>query len=753
MLVTLLAAVLALAPSAAVAATTAGWASWQPLAGSAGAFTTTMQLPAGGFPAATVTTDSRGGQVGVQSGASIWMSAATPPGAVYGSSQNQSYLNLRPRADNATSPSTTTYTFERPTPAGGWSFVLGDIDADRAVVIARGEDGQLLTGAELGWQGGFNYCATTPSPACTGSAADVATFDPVSGEVLGNAAGLDTSGAAGWFSPTVPITSLTVFFFQRSGFPVYQTWFASLARDITGTVTHDVDGPLGGATLTLFGPDGTQLATTTSAADGTYSFPGYAAADGYTVEVTAPPAPPGHPGYFSLAPTILPADLSTTDATGIDFGIRDIVPIAVSGAVLTTDGEPVPGVTVTLTPVGGGDPFTAVTDSQGRYVVDDVPWDLVGGQPQEYEFSLGDLPPGFTEVSAPPNITVEVGQEEPSTGNDFVVQAPASVSGTVTAGGSGVPGAVVTITGPGGTFTTPTAADGTYSFGDLPPGDYTVTLEVPFGYTADGPTEQQVTVETEDVTDVDFAVQKPGAVGGTVTDDEGNPIAGATVTVSGPDGDVALTTDDAGSYFLDQLPQGEYTITLTVPDGYTGDVTELTTTITAAGESRLDQDFVVAADEPPLTVPAGGTVTDTDGNPVPGAEVTVRDSGGAVVGTVTTGDDGTWGLELPPGAGYTAEVTPPEGYEVDGEPVLTFDVAETAVAGLDFVLQAVTAPTPTPTPGDPGPGSPGPGTPPGRLPATGADADALALTAALLAAAGCALVAAGRRRGTHARAR
>ena len=103
-------------------ATTTAIADWGPFTGSSGAFTTTMQLGGLGYPAAAVTTDSRSGQVGVQSGASVWWSAASPPGQPFGSSQNRPYVNLRPRADNAGAPSVTTYTFERPTPLGWGSW-------------------------------------------------------------------------------------------------------------------------------------------------------------------------------------------------------------------------------------------------------------------------------------------------------------------------------------------------------------------------------------------------------------------------------------------------------------------------------------------------------------------------------------------------------------------------------------------------------------------------------------------------------
>ncbi|UYO97668.1 hypothetical protein OED01_02800 [Microbacterium sp. M28] len=117
----ILAAVMLIATAAsgalsASAAATVTWASWAPLGGGANAYTTAISFVDRPALSATVASDSRAGSVGVMTGASVWLSEGTPVGAKYGSSRNNPYLNLRPKADTATSPSTTTYSFDRPTP-------------------------------------------------------------------------------------------------------------------------------------------------------------------------------------------------------------------------------------------------------------------------------------------------------------------------------------------------------------------------------------------------------------------------------------------------------------------------------------------------------------------------------------------------------------------------------------------------------------------------------------------------------------
>ncbi|SDC73781.1 hypothetical protein [Rhodococcus tukisamuensis] len=242
----LLASVAALTlPAGASADVVSTWGTMT-FTGGSQAYTGTLTL-GDGFPTATIASDSRAA-AGVQTGASTFLNAATPVGAKYGTSKDRQYLNLRPKVD-ANTPSITTYTFSSPTPASGWTFVLGDIDADKVVVSATNAAGAAVPASALGFKSTFNYCGGTPSP-CVANA-DLPSWDG-NGTLTGNAAAGDTDGAAAWFEPTVPLKTLTFTYSQRNGQPTYQTWFASQKQTDPGTPgvgagsTDDLFGSLGG---------------------------------------------------------------------------------------------------------------------------------------------------------------------------------------------------------------------------------------------------------------------------------------------------------------------------------------------------------------------------------------------------------------------------------------------------------------------------------------------------------------------------
>src|SRR5205823_4372818 len=158
------------------------------------------------------------------------------------------------------------------------------------------------------------------------------------------------------------------------------------------------------------------------------------------------------------------------------------------------------------------------------------------------------------------------------------------------AGEPGIQCVAVTLTGPGGTQTTTTDANGFYQFTNLVAGTYTVTVTPPAGYSAattnapgsttatdSNSSPATVTLATNSSTDVtiDFGFVNPqGRIGDFVWNDlnnngiqdAGEPgLANVTVTLSGPGGPQTTTTNAVGYYEFNHLAAGTYTATVTAP--------------------------------------------------------------------------------------------------------------------------------------------------------------------------------------------
>lgn len=246
-----------------------------------------------------------------------------------------------------------------------------------------------------------------------------------------------------------------------------------------------------------------------------------------------------------------------------------------------------------------------------------------------------------------------------TTVNVALVPSPGSIAGTIIKQSTGdpIPSAVVAILG--GTVIASVLTDptGNYLFMDIAPGSYTIQASAEH-FQAD---IKGVMVHANTTTTVNFALApSPGTISGTVTTlVGGNPIVGATVQVqsafnalldaknaTSSAGVFTTLTDDNGSYVIEGLAPGSYSVRVEAVDFQSR-------TQGAIVESNQNSmvNFALAASPGSIF----GTVTDTVGDPIAKALVTL-DRNGVVIETVVTDPQGYYIMEnLEPGS-YTIRV-------------------------------------------------------------------------------------------------
>lgn len=314
-----------------------------------------VTMTAGFGDVAYASTGSSG--ITIPGGSSAIQPLSTPFAAFIGlSSSGQQYINTRL---NNGATATNTYHFVTNTPNNGkWAFSLGDVDAERLTITATKANGSAATAAEIGFQGQYNY--NDPND----STAHLSVTQSGNSVVIEDAscpASCDTVGISAWFKPTVSLSYISISAFGKSGFPVYQTWFATQYKPVSGHV-DPFQGlpavnptPVPPVTLDLVdvnGPgtsDDVVVATTTSDSAGNYTFPAvYPEGAGvYEVDATGPygeiigtvavPAT-DQPGSVTIPTVIAPAeyDVSGTVTNGQgDPTVFNVEVVDAGGTVLT----------------------------------------------------------------------------------------------------------------------------------------------------------------------------------------------------------------------------------------------------------------------------------------------------------------------------------------------------------------------------------------------------------------------------------
>ncbi|MEE1757762.1 MULTISPECIES: MFS transporter [unclassified Streptomyces] len=171
--------------------------------------------------------------------------------------------------------------------------------------------------------------------------------------------------------------------------------------------------------------------------------------------------------------------------------------------------------------------------------------------------------------------------------------------------------------------------DGRYALPAPGPGAYVLIAA------AGGHQPQAVSVTVGDrPVEVDIVLGGAGRLAGRVRTADGRAVSDATVTLTDVHGDVVVTTrsGEEGEYLITELVAGEYTL---AAGAHSYRPAALPVTVRAARETRQDIELAGGA-------VLRGTVRAGGGRPVEDARVTLLDSAGDVVDTVTTGIDGTF---------------------------------------------------------------------------------------------------------------
>ena len=498
---------------------------------------------------------------------------------------------------------------------------------------------------------------------------------------------------------------------------------------VSGTVYYDKDRSetlnnsepgFDGITVNLLGEDGQVVATTTTKADGTYSFAKLPAGK-YTVKVepsdllkkleqTEDPD-----GTKDNTSGVVQVSHDNPSVKNVNFGyatnytIKGTIYRDADRSETLEDGEKLyQGVTVDLLDNAGHVVATTTTDAHGAYAFTNLEEGTYKVRVRK-EGPIADLvqteDPDGTKDNTSGDITLEL--NDPIKENvNFGYISNNSISGTIyrddnrsnslNGGEAGYPAQTVQLLDKDGSViaTTTTDANGNYSFDNLPDGTYSVKVvkdgaltdleqtedpdgtkdsaSEPIVLSEDNPTKKNVNFGYVPDYFIKGTIYRDGNRSGALDTDE-KLYEGVTVNLVDADGNVvaATTTDANGNYSFDKLPAGTYSIKV-VQDGTiagleqtgdpdaTKDNASEPITLNNDNPSRTDVNFGYVNNNS-----LSGTVYrddsrngDQDGTEPGYSGVTVQllDKDGQVIATTTTDANGNYSFSKLPDGTYSVKV-------------------------------------------------------------------------------------------------
>lgn len=350
--------------------------------------------------------------------------------------------------------------------------------------------------------------------------------------------------------------------------------------------------PLAGATAELFDSSLALVGTTTSNADGAYSFAGLTPAT-YSLAVSLPT----YDQKIQIATVSLG---QTTHATVL----LSPTPGSIAGTVTIQGAAPIADALVKLVNGAGVTVSQVATGASGTY-------QFAGIAPGAYTVTVS------ADAYQSNSAAVNVGKAQSTTHDVELQPLPAQLSGAVTGPGN-VPivGALVEVLTQSGMPVTEAATDGTgaYLLNKLTAGVYQVRASAA-GFSAQ---YAGVSLVPGDAKILSFRLSAlPGTVSGTVTDGETSAeLAFASVKVVTTGGVIvgSTLTDIDGEYTLSSIPPGSYALVV-VAQGYASKTVGIQVSAGGTTQADLALEFLAGV--------LSGTVTDSAMNPIANGTVTV----------------------------------------------------------------------------------------------------------------------------------
>jgi len=430
-----------------------------------------------------------------------------------------------------------------------------------------------------------------------------------SGNVVGtttSSSGTYSVGGLGLQTYTVTFTDngYLTYVGQTAGNTTLNVRLAPLNATVNVQLDDTFGNPIGGATVTITYVGYNLVTTGTTNSNGFVSIGGQPSTVPAVVSVLTTDG-----RTASNAQTFNFSNNGVTLTVTSDFG--DVSGVAIDN--LTS--LPLVGATVSVMDFNNNPVATATTNSSGAYVVQNL-------IPGTYTFTYSDAAYQTLTLTVPATAGVTTTQ------NASLTPLPGSIQGSVTGSvsQSRVVGATITLNGPAA-FTVTSDSGGNFSIGSAPPGNYTGTL-------SSGIFLQPIsaTVVSNQVTTLNLILDTSDIVG-KVVDQNGSPIPGVQVVLTGNGFTSAtLTTDQFGNYVANR-------------ESNTGTMT-LTATYSVPGNGQFTgTEQISVASTPPvqgappivINVPASFSATVTLGvNPVSGAQVTLNYQTGQTMGPIST---------------------------------------------------------------------------------------------------------------------